>query len=193
MVPSAFVLLETLPLTPNGKIDRPGLPSPEPSERTTKETFVAPTMPLHYQLVQIWEDLLGVHPIGNKGDFFDLGGHSLLAIRLVDRIARICGKKLPLSTLFAGATIEHLATVLLGEAIEMDSRAPIVTVQAGGARRPFFYLHGEWKGGAFYSLELARYLGPDQPFYLLAPYQFDGLTVPPTFEASAAGHLQTRP
>ena len=140
--------------------------------------------------MQIWEELLGVRPIGIKDDFFDLGGDSLLAVRLFDRIAQVCGKKLPLSTLFAGATIEHLATALLGET-KTDSRAPLVAVQAGGSRRPFFYLHGEWRGGALYSLELARYLGPDQPFYLLEPYKFDSLAVPPTFEAIAAAHLKS--
>src|SRR5216684_2215700 len=72
-----------------------------------------------------------------------------------------------------------------------DSRAPLVTVQVGGSRRPFFYLHGEWGGGALYCLELARYLGPDQPFYLLEPYKFDGLSILPTFEAVAAAHLKT--
>ena len=190
MVPSAFVLLETLPVTPNGKLDRHALPAPEASRSTAGETYVAPVLPVQQQLVQIWEDLLGVRPIGIKDDFFDLGGHSLLAIRLIDRIAQTCGKKLPLSTLFAGATIEHLATALMGEA-KTDSRAPLVTVQTGGSRRAFFYLHGEWKGGAFYCLELARYMGPDQPFYLLEPYKFDGLAVPPTLEAIAAAHLKS--
>jgi amino acid adenylation domain-containing protein len=190
MIPASIVMLETLPLTPNGKVDRKALLAPEPNRSTAEESYVAPRLPLHHQLVQIWEDLLGVRPIGIKDDFFDLGGHSLLAIRLFDRIAQVCGKKLSLSTLFAGATIEHLATALMGEA-KTDSRTPLVAVQAGGARQPFFYLHGEWKGGAFYCLELARYLGPDQPFYLLESYKFDGLAVLPRFEAIAAAHLKT--
>jgi len=216
MIPASIMLLEALPLTPNGKVDRKALPAPEPSRSTAKDTLVAPTLPLHHQLVQIWEDLLGVQPIGIKDDFFDLGGHSLLAIRLIGRIAQVCGKKLPLSTLFAGPTIEHLATELMsfqnkvdsstlgtgatiehlmtelkGEGTKTDPRAPIVTVQVGGPRRPFFYLHGDWGGRAFYSKELALYLGPDQPFYLLEPYKFDGLPVPPSFEAIAAAHLKT--
>jgi hypothetical protein len=108
---------------------------------------VAPVLMLHWQLVQIWEDLLGVRPIGIKDDFFDLGGNSLLAVWLFDRIEQVCGKKLPLSTLFAGATIEHVVMVLQKET-ETDSRVPLVPVQAGGSKRPFFFLHGEWRGGA---------------------------------------------
>jgi thioesterase domain-containing protein len=121
----------------------------------------------------------------------------LLAVRLFDRIAQVCGKKLPLSTLFAGATIEHLAKDLEGESktalptgTKTDSRAPLVVVQEGGSRPPFFYLHGEWKGGGLYSREMARHLGPEQPFYLLEPYKFEGLAVPPTFEETAAAHLE---
>jgi len=191
MVPSAFVLLEALPLTPNGKVHRRALPAPDPSTRTVENTYAPPTLPLHQQLVQIWEDLLGVRPIGIRDDFFSLGGHSLLAVRLFDRVAHVCGKKLPLSVLFVGATIEHLVTALLEEEAKTDSRAPLVAAQTGGSRRPFFYLHGQWRGDALYSLELARHLGPDQPFYLLEPYKFEDLSVPPSFEAMAAAHIES--
>lgn len=43
-------------------------------------------------------------------------------------------------------------------------------------------MRGDWGGGPFYSKELALILGPDQPFYLLEPYRFDGLAVPASFE-----------
>ncbi len=64
------------------------------------------------------------------------------------------------------------------------------SVQTGGSQRPFFFLHGQWEGGAFYSLELARVLGPEQPFYLLEPYRFAGLAVPPSIEEMAMAHLE---
>jgi amino acid adenylation domain-containing protein len=189
MVPSAFLLLETLPLTPNGKINRRALPAPEVGSGTSTESYVPPRLPVEQQLVQIWEELLTARPIGIKDDFFELGGDSLLAVRLFDRIAQVCGKKLPLSTLFAGATIEHLAQAIMYEK-KIDGRVPLVIVQEGGSRPPFFYLHGEWKGGGLYSRELARRQGPEQPFYLLEPYKFDGLTTLPTFEEMAAAHLE---
>ncbi|GHO97352.1 hypothetical protein KSF_074000 [Reticulibacter mediterranei] len=188
MVPSAFLLLETLPLTPNGKVNRRALPAPELGS-TSAESYVPPRLPAEQQLVQIWEELLTARPIGIRDDFFELGGDSLLAVRLFDRIVQICGKKLPLSTLFAGTTIEHLAQAITHEK-KIDGRVPLVIVQEGGARPPFFYLHGEWKGGGLYSRELARRQGPEQPFYLLEPYKFDGLTTLPTFEEMAAAHLE---
>ncbi|GCE20973.1 thioesterase domain-containing protein [Dictyobacter kobayashii] len=71
------------------------------------------------------------------------------------------------------------------------SRERAVAVQARGTKSPFFYLHGDWKGQAFYCFPLARGLGDDQPFYILEPYDFDGLPGPPPFEEVAAAHVKS--
>ncbi len=70
-------------------------------------------------------------------------------------------------------------------------REQVVAIQTSGSKRPFFFLHGQWKGKAFFCFPLARYLGPDQPFYVLEPYTFESLPVPPTFEAIAAAHIKS--
>lgn len=70
------------------------------------------------------------------------------------------------------------------------SRECAVAIQTGGSKRPFFYLHGEWRGSAFYCYPLAQALGTDQPFYILAPYTFDDLHVPPPLETIAKVHLE---
>jgi amino acid adenylation domain-containing protein len=190
MIPSAFVTLEVLPQTPNGKVDRHALPAPEPTANTVKENSVAPTLLIHHQLLAIWEEMLDIRPIGIRDSFFDLGGNSFLAVYMVNRFEQVSGKKIPLTTLFAGPTIEQLSHALMGEE-DIRPRAPTVAVQAGGSKRPLFFLHGDWTGGAFYCLNLAHYLGPDQPFYVLEPYRFDDLPVPPTFEAMAAAHIKS--
>ena len=64
-------------------------------------------------------------------------------------------------------------------------------VQTQGSKRPIFYLHVHWIGGAFYSFTLAHHLGPDQPLYIIDPYRFDGLQVPPTIETMAASYIKT--
>ncbi|GAC1398979.1 MAG: hypothetical protein NVSMB49_08130 [Ktedonobacteraceae bacterium] len=191
MLPSAFVVLEALPLTPNGKVDRRNLPMPSSDRTIEEETFVAPTLMLHYQLIQIWEELLDTRPIGIRDDFFALGGHSLLATRMVNRIEQVFGKKLPLNALFAGPTIEHLAHVLEQQEEVTDQRSPFVAIQTSGSKRPFFFLHGDYEGGAFYCIPLAHALGADQPFYALHPFRFDNLLVPPTFEEIASTHIET--
>lgn len=189
MMPSAFVELETLPLTPNGKVDRRSLPAPALVTQAAEELYVAPTCMEHFELIQIWEELLDVRPIGIRDNFFYIGGHSLLAARLIERIGQAFGMELSLATLFARPTIEQLAQALQVGA-RQHSLTSLVAVQAGGSRRPFFYLHGAWESDAFYCFHLAHHLGPDQPFYALAPYAFDGLEVPSTIEEMAAAHIR---
>jgi amino acid adenylation domain-containing protein len=189
MVPTSFMILDALPLTPNGKIDRRALPAPESTRFTEEETFVAPTSMLHHQLITIWEELLDVRPIGISDNFFYLGGHSLLAARLVKRIEHVFGKRIALSTLFSGPTIEQLAEALQQQG-KSDARTSILPVQAGGSRQPFFFLHGDWTGGAFYCFAVARALGPDQPFYVLEPYKFGGLQSLPSLETVVAAHIE---
>lgn len=134
MVPAAFVFLEALPLTPSGKVDRRALPAPEQTRSASAEGFVAPTLPVHRQLVEIWEDLLEVRPIGIRDNFFDLGGHSLLAVRLIDRIEQVCGKKITASTLLTGPTIEQLSNALIGPEPPASRSVPGV-VPASRSRR----------------------------------------------------------
>ena len=190
MVPSSFIFLDVLPLTPNGKVDRNALPVPETTREATEDTYVAPSSLVQQQLIEIWEELLNIRPIGIRDNFFSLGGHSLLAARMVNKIEQICGKKLPLSALFADATIEHLVHVLL-EGTDKTSHTPFLAIQTQGTKRPFFYFHGDWTGAAFYCLQVARSLGMDQPFYALEPYKFDALAIPPTFEDVAKAHIQS--
>ncbi|MEM6403793.1 MAG: amino acid adenylation domain-containing protein, partial [Cyanobacteria bacterium P01_D01_bin.116] len=103
MIPNSFVVLDALPLTPSGKVDRKALPAPKASKPQT-ETFVAPRDSLEQQLVQIWEQVLGIQPIGVTDNFFELGGHSLLTVRLVAEIEKVTQKKLPLAALFQFTT-----------------------------------------------------------------------------------------
>jgi amino acid adenylation domain-containing protein len=189
MVPAAFVLLDALPTTPNGKVDRQALPAPSAVASAGGRPFVAPEGILQLQLARIWEEVLAVRPVGITDDFFALGGTSLLAARLVDRIADVCGRSLPLASLFAGATIAHIEAALLDRTGE-GPRAPVVRVQEGDTtRRPFFYLHGDLRDGGLYALKLARALDPSLPFYAIHPAGTDGTAVPATLEAIAAERL----
>jgi len=178
MVPSAFVMLEAVPLTPNGKVDRCGLPAPDTSRRGLEEGFVAPRDTIELQLAQIWEDVLNVHPVGVRDNFFDLGGHSLLAVNLVAKIQQQFAKNLPLAILFQGSTIEHLAGIL-SQQTDSLSWSPLVTIQSGGSKRPFFCVPGGG-GNVIYFYHLARYLGLDQPFYGLQAMGLDGESQPNT-------------
>ena len=101
----------------------------------------------------------------------------------------MCGKRLALSTLFAKPTVEQLAEALQ-ESEERQGKARVLPVQAEGSRRPFFFMHGDWTGGAFFCFALARACGAEQPFYVLEPYISVGQEEVPTLEAIAAAHIE---
>ena len=69
--------------------------------------FVAPRTSLELRVAKLWEEVLDVRPISAKDEFFALGGNSLHVVRVASRIERVLGKKLPVSALFGGATVEN--------------------------------------------------------------------------------------
>ena len=111
MVPGAVVLLDALPLTANGKVDRARLPAPG-GTTSAESTFVAPRTTTETRLAGIWSEVLKREQIGITDNFLALGGHSLLAIRLLGKISKTFGVRLPLRTLFEQPTVEQIAAVL---------------------------------------------------------------------------------
>jgi len=182
-------MLNTLPLTANGKVDRRALPKPDTSSLTQENSFVSPRDTWEHQLSYIWSDILNLHPVGVRDNFFDLGGNSLLAVRLMAQIQQQFGKNLPLATLFGSPTIEHLATMLRQHSNFLPS-SPLVAIQPHGSKQPFFCVPGAG-GNTIYFYDLAHHLGSDQPFYGLQPLGLDGESPPHTrVEDMAAYYIQ---
>jgi amino acid adenylation domain-containing protein len=131
MVPSLFVFLDTLPRTPNGKLDRRALPAPQEARRN--EGPAAPRTPVEELLAGIWEEVLGVGPVGLGDDFFDLGGHSLLATQVTARIQDAFGVCFSLRTLFDHSTLERLAAAVeAGLADRAEPLPPIARAPRDG-------------------------------------------------------------
>ena len=187
MVPSAVVVLPALPLTTNGKVDRAALPAADPEEAREPAYRVKPSNATERGLIDIWEELLGVTGVGVRDSFFDLGGHSLLATRMMAAVEREWGRRVPLTTLFTGPTIEHLARALRDEVA--TSEPPLVALNPAGSRPPLFFCHGDFDGGGFFTRALAEAAGAEQPFYAVHPHGLLGQAVPDTIEAMAAAHL----
>ncbi|WP_370451132.1 amino acid adenylation domain-containing protein [Corallococcus sp. CA049B] len=161
MVPSAMGVLDALPLSANGKVDRKALPDLDVST-SQAEAFVAPRDALESQLVAVWEEVLGVKPIGVRTSFFALGGHSLLAVRLVAALREQLGRDVPLAALFQHPTVEELARLLRAGT---ETWSPLVPLEKGDAgRRPLFLVH-PGGGNVLAYPELARLLGPQQPVF----------------------------
>ncbi|MCP4404988.1 MAG: hypothetical protein GY801_47765 [bacterium] len=162
-----------------------------PVMRERRPTYGEKAVParntLEMQLIRIWEEILGVHPVGVRDNFFALGGYSMLALRLLAGIERTFGKNLPLSSLFQGATIENMAEILRQKTEELPW-SPLVAIQAEGTRIPFFCVPGVG-GNVIYFSGLARYLGTEQPFYGLQSVGLDGQAEPHTRIEDIAAHF----
>jgi thioesterase domain-containing protein/acyl carrier protein len=152
----------------------------------TTRSFAPPTDELELKLTKIWERVLGIRSIGINDNFFELGGHSLLAVRLFAQIEKAFGRNLPLATLFQAPTVNRLARMLREEGWPA-SWSSLVMIQGGGKRTPFFCIHAAG-GNVLEYHDLARMLGPDQPFYGLQAKGLNGEEEPHTGIKEMAAH-----
>jgi thioesterase domain-containing protein/acyl carrier protein len=187
MLPSSLVSLDRLPLTANGKIDKAALPAPVVEAFESNRS--APRDPLEVQLTSLWEEVLGIRPIGIRQDFFDLGGHSLLAVRLMSRVQQVFGEDVPLSAILRAPTVEQLAAALRRNS-RSGPKSALVSLQSSGSNLPFFCVPGAG-GNTVYLYNLSRELGADQPFYGLQGLGLDGEASPHTSVEEMASHYLT--
>ena len=175
MVPSAFVALSALPMTPNGKVDRKALPIPV---NQPKVEGVAPRSQLENKLVEIWENVLDVQPVGITDNFFELGGHSLLAMRLFSDIEIIFQRSLPVTTIFAEPTIQQLAPAVLAAELspgqqqaakQLAAVDSIVPLRAGKSDWPPLFLVHDADGTTSPYIHLAAQLPGDRAIYGIEP------------------------
>jgi acyl carrier protein len=65
---------------------------------------------LEKNIIEIWEELLGVEGIGVEDNFLDLGGDSLIAVRITGRVRELIGVNVPPDFfLDIDCTVEELA------------------------------------------------------------------------------------
>lgn len=189
MIPTALYFLSELPLLPNGKVDQNALPMPASSRvrESDNESFIYPRDRFELELVQIWEEVLAVHPIGVNEKFFDLGGHSLLAAQMLAQVESRYGKQFPPRVLYEAATIAELA-VLLRDAGWQPEWSAVVPIQPRGDRPPLFYFPPLNAVLSFNGI--AARLGADQPVYGLLATPMGDHNPFTRIEDEAAFHIQ---
>jgi amino acid adenylation domain-containing protein len=111
---------------------RPREPAEEPAARPQPAApahtrpdlatpYVEPRTDTERTLAGIWEEVLGIGPVGIHDDFHELGGHSLLALQVLSRVRQALGAALPLRAIFDAPTVARLAVRLLeGETAVAD-------------------------------------------------------------------------
>lgn len=90
-------------------------------------SYKAPQSVLENNIAELWQNLLGIEPVGVNDNFFELGGHSLLATQLTAWVKRKFDLDLPLRKIFEFPTIAKWAKEVervLGEKNTEFSQTP---------------------------------------------------------------------
>ena len=190
-VPRRFVFVDEIPRGPTGKVQRGrlakalGLETSADAVQAGKPEEDRPATPLEEKLAGLWAKTLGVDRVGLHDDFFLLGGDSLQAVDLFLEIERTLGQRLPRSALFDAGNVADMAK-------RIEQTQPLkclVPIQPDGDRPPFFCVHDR-NGEVLNFRDLARHLGPDQPFYGIQSLGLDANDVPLTrIEDMAARYI----
>ncbi|MGH3378851.1 MAG: amino acid adenylation domain-containing protein, partial [Actinoallomurus sp.] len=112
MVPALFLSLSELPLTPSGKTDRGALPAPDGTRPALGVGYTSARTGTETALVEIWEEVLEVSPVGVRDPFVELGGQSLAAARICARVRQRFGGHLSAGDLLDAATVERMAALV---------------------------------------------------------------------------------
>jgi acyl carrier protein len=76
---------------------------------------VAPRDELEAAVAEIWQEVLGVEPVGVEDDFFDLGGHSLHITQILGRLRSTLDVELPMARLMESRTVAAVARLVAGQ------------------------------------------------------------------------------
>jgi acyl-CoA synthetase (AMP-forming)/AMP-acid ligase II/thioesterase domain-containing protein/acyl carrier protein/nucleoside-diphosphate-sugar epimerase len=152
--------------------------APSGGRDTSPAVYAAPRTELECKMARMWVEVLGVPRVGLGDNFFELGGRSLTAARLFARIDKELGRKLPLATLFAAPTLGGLIAKI-GD-VQEPTHCRALPIQTGGSRLPFFCIPGGGSDAIVFQ-DLARELGPDQPFYGLQAPGLDAVPIEGAF------------
>ncbi|MFF3129365.1 amino acid adenylation domain-containing protein [Streptomyces sp. NPDC057908] len=106
MLPAVFVRVDSIPLTVNGKVDRDRLLALHMVEAGEGR---APEGPVEKLIADVWAEALRKEWIHADDDFFALGGHSLIALRLMARLKKELGVKLPVKAVYQHPRLRDLA------------------------------------------------------------------------------------
>ncbi len=103
----------------------------DPSSRHARPNlatdYVAPRNEIEQQVAEIWQQVLGIEPIGVNDDFFELGGHSLLITQVLNKLHKIYPVEIAMRSLFEKPSVAGLAG-LVAERYQNQAGAPVQAI-----------------------------------------------------------------
>ncbi|ASS75362.1 hypothetical protein CIG75_10410 [Tumebacillus algifaecis] len=162
MVPTRYVLMTEMPVTPNGKIDRKALPQPEQGRPELSVAYVGPSTPQERDVAAVWEEVLGIVPIGMDDRLAELGVHSLQVTQAAARLRERLSVELTVRDLFMTETVGEVAR-LVGERSGTELAVPLLPIPKGEcgtasvsfAQQRLWFLDRLQPGTAVYNIPVA--------------------------------------
>ncbi|MGO9593510.1 MAG: AMP-binding protein [Steroidobacteraceae bacterium] len=162
------VILDHLPLSPSGKISRAQLLDLA-AEPSCQRPSTGPRDEMEREVAEIWKSVLNLSHIGIHDNFFACGGDSLQALSVMAALEVRYAIRLSPKLFLDFPTIAQMAGYLRTANPDRPD-IPLVVFQAEGDGVPFFFMHGDWKGG-FYCGSLSLHIGAAHPFCAVPPYR----------------------
>lgn len=132
MLPGFMMQIDALPLTSNGKLDAKALPEPN---ALAGQEYMPPRTKTEKVITDIFEEILGISPVGIEDSFFELGGDSIKAIKAVSKL-REKGYKLSFAALMYQQTPRKIGeNIQMGEVNqvyeqgEINGESPLTPIQ----------------------------------------------------------------
>lgn len=122
MLPTKWYRVTEIPTNSSGKVNKNSLSRENRFLLTDVEIGTAKT-PTQKMLVKIWEQVLD-QEVGINDNFFKIGGNSLIANRVVNRVFKENGIKIPLREIFLNSDINGLAPIV--EKLSSEKYSPII-------------------------------------------------------------------
>lgn len=187
-LPRRILVVPEIPKGPTGKPQRIGLAKrlgieDDAQPHIAPGASAASSTPTEQTLLRLCRETFELDDICLHDDFFDRGGDSLSAMRLLCEVERHWNVILTLADMLGAPTISSFAKLI--DSIETRREPQIAAVQAGGSKFPLFSVAA---GPGF--RELARLLGPDQPFLGTLHPSAAQLSKPCRIEDVASYHVQ---
>jgi amino acid adenylation domain-containing protein len=183
LVPTGWQVLDRLPLTGNGKLDRQALaPITPPKARAGR-----PRDSVEQRLLAIWSSILEQDVSSPDADFFELGGQSLRAIKLMARINKDFGCRLPMSAVFSAPTVAAMAALVRKSDVQDSNLVPMRAALEAEAAAPIYCIH-PGGGNTLSYWELSRVLPANRPVFGVEAWGLHGKAPEQDFEAMAEGY-----
>lgn len=112
MIPAKFVPVDALPVDSNCKVRRYDLPIPDRKRPPLEAKFDPANTERQKNIVESFECVLDVNPVGLDDDFFELGGDSLMATELIISLEKKLGRACPPEFPVTARTVRQLDEIL---------------------------------------------------------------------------------